>query len=131
MEEDEEESEVDSDFLDEEEDETKKRKAARSTQRPVKKAKPSNGKGKQAVEADEDEDDDADASEVELEEGQVIAGRIYPAPTTGQGMLTAISSANAEIGSPARSYISQYLQIPQEPTNTREKRSGMVQVSRT
>ena len=107
VEEDEEESEVDSDFLDEEEDETRKRKAARGPQKPVKRAKPSNGKGKQAVEVDDDDDDDedAEASEVELEEGQVIAGRIYPAPTTGQGMLAAISSANAEIGSPARSYI--------------------------
>ena len=105
VEEDEEESEVDSDFLDEEEDETKKRKAARGSQKPVKKVKSSNGKGKQEVEADDDDDEDAAASEVELEEGQVIAGRIYPAPTTGQGMLAAISSANAEIGSPARSYI--------------------------
>ena len=131
MEEDEEESEVDSDFLDEEEDETRKRKAARGPQKPVKRAKPSNGKGKQAVEADDDDDEDAEASEVELEEGQVIAGRIYPAPTTGQGMLSAISSADTNIFSPTRSYISQYLQIPQEPTNTREKRSGMVQVSRT
>jgi hypothetical protein len=85
--EDEEESEVDSDFLDEDEDEQKKRKSGGGvSSRPAQKARPSNGKGKQVVKVDDDEEDeDADASEVELEEGQVIAGRIYPAPTTGKG----------------------------------------------
>jgi hypothetical protein len=90
--EDEEESEVDSDFLDESEEEQRKRKSnSGGINRPVKKSRLSNVKGKQAVQADvndeeEEEDEDADASEVELEDGQVIAGRIYPAPTTGQGM---------------------------------------------
>jgi hypothetical protein len=90
--EDEEESEVDSDFLDEDEDEQKKRKSGGGvSSRPAQKARPSNGKGKQAVKVDDDdEDEDADASEVELEEGQVIAGRIYPAPTTGKGRLRGI-----------------------------------------
>ncbi|ORX41119.1 hypothetical protein BD324DRAFT_613287 [Kockovaella imperatae] len=79
------ESDVDSDFLDEEDVPVKK------------KSRPSNGSGKvptssskgkgkaKRVEIDgyEDEEEEEDM-EVELEEGQEIAGRIYPAPKTGQ-----------------------------------------------
>jgi len=42
------------------------------------------GGGKVRVEGYEDEDED-DGEEPELEEGQEIAGRIYPAPKTGLG----------------------------------------------
>jgi len=108
--EDEAESEVDSDFLDEPEDEQKKRKSTGGTSiRPAKKASSSTRKGQQAVKIDDDDDEDEDAelSDVELEEGQVIAGRIYPAPTNGQGQLTDCSDCfRAERNSIAGTHIS-------------------------
>ena len=93
--EDEAESEMDSDALDEEDDEYgasgskgKKRKSNGGGGALGKKVKstPSGGgtKGNVRVEGYEDEDEDG-GEEVELEEGQEIAGRIYPAPKTGQG----------------------------------------------
>ncbi|KAK8850416.1 hypothetical protein IAR55_004334 [Kwoniella newhampshirensis] len=85
-------SDVDSDFLDEEENEKKgkKRKSVGGGGGGTKKVKEENGPGKvkrdsgkggHGIEGYENEDDD---SEIELEDGQEIAGRIYPAPKTGQ-----------------------------------------------
>ncbi len=88
-------SELDSDFLDEEDDEyagkgrTRKSNGGGGVGGSGKKVKttPSTGrggsKGKVRVEGFEDEDEMDE--EVELEEGQEIAGRIYPAPKSGQG----------------------------------------------
>jgi len=102
------ESELDSDFLDEEDDEygggkAKKRKSnggggggsAKKVKPTVpvtngKGMKSSNGRSTVKVEGYEDEDEDED-EDVELEEGQEIAGRIYPAPKTGQGGCNSLS----------------------------------------
>jgi hypothetical protein len=57
----------------------------RNNKRKVATVKKSNGSAKRGkhvpVDGYEDEDDD---EEIELEEGQELAGRIYPAPKTGQ-----------------------------------------------
>lgn len=79
-----EESEVDSDFLDEDEADKSKRKAKGGSRGRInKKARPS------AISADDEEEEHE--ADVELAEGQVIAGRIYPAPTTGQGELIVLT----------------------------------------
>ncbi|WWC72475.1 uncharacterized protein I206_106437 [Kwoniella pini CBS 10737] len=85
---------VDSDFIDE--GNSKKRKSTSNSRNKssVKKAKITKlTNGKQSttrIEGYEDEDEDDD-EEIELEEGQEIAGRIYPAPKSGQvppGMIS-------------------------------------------
>jgi hypothetical protein len=102
--EDSEDEEVDSDFLDENSDAGRKGKKRKSmgggsgaTSKRVRgedadgesKVKSKGDKsvkkeiGGHGIEGYEDEGDDF--SDVELEEGQEIAGRIYPAPTTGKG----------------------------------------------
>ncbi|WVR08496.1 hypothetical protein IAU60_005551 [Kwoniella sp. DSM 27419] len=89
-EEEDDEGSVDSDFLDEDEGAKKKRKptGGKVGQRPgpskkVKSDGTSKGKsGSVYIEGYEDEDEDD--GDVELEEGQELAGRIYPAPKTGQ-----------------------------------------------
>ena len=89
--EEEEESDIDSDFLDEDEEESASRKKRKSGAKgaggSAKKARGSIGGGKKAVQVDDDLDEDPILSDVELEDGQTVAGRIYPAPTTGQGTL--------------------------------------------
>lgn len=116
--EDEEESEVDSDFLDEDEDDKSKRKST-STGRVsgMKKSRPSSSKVAQA----ESEEEEEAVSDVELEDGQVIAGRIYPAPTTGQGKSRFLSTRIPLNLSPTRSNLAEYIQISQEPADTRAK----------
>ncbi|WVW80960.1 hypothetical protein I302_102951 [Kwoniella bestiolae CBS 10118] len=92
IEESDEEGSVDSEFLDEEEPRRKshKRKSlsgGRGGNGSAKKVKLSSGmarsKSNVKIEGYDDEDEQDD-EEVELEEGQEIAGRIYPAPKTGQ-----------------------------------------------
>jgi hypothetical protein len=121
MVEDEEESEVDSDFLDEDEHDKSKRKST-STGRVsgVKKSRPPNSKVAQA----ESEEEEEAVSDVELEDGQVIAGRIYPAPTTGQGKSSSSSMLSTRIRltlSSTGSNLGEYIQISQEPADTRAK----------
>lgn len=89
------ESEVDSDDLDEEDVKprkggSKRKSTGASGGSAKKKVKTGSGHGAvrpngkhEGIEGYEDED--ADDDEIELEEGQEIAGRIYPAPKTGQG----------------------------------------------
>ncbi|WWC65166.1 uncharacterized protein I303_107780 [Kwoniella dejecticola CBS 10117] len=90
---------IDSDFLDEPKSKTKKRKSISSSgnTKSAKKAKlhksphthththkQNRDKSHTRIEGYEDEDEDDEDEEIELEEGQEIAGRIYPAPKTGQ-----------------------------------------------
>ena len=76
-------SDVDSDFLDEEDVVPKRKKGAKAVKPTTYGVK---GKGKSKVQVDGFEDeDDGEEMDIELEDGQEIAGRIYPAPKTGQG----------------------------------------------
>ncbi|WVQ70530.1 hypothetical protein IAR50_000049 [Cryptococcus sp. DSM 104548] len=96
-------SEVDSDHIDDEKPYKSKSKAKRKASSPEasssKKAKTQGHTGKKTsnagvrkaeeqgreyIEGYDDEDEDADFSDSDLEEGQELAGRIYPAPKTGQ-----------------------------------------------
>ncbi|TYJ52282.1 hypothetical protein B9479_007125 [Cryptococcus floricola] len=95
-------SEMDSDHIDDEKPKSKskkKRKASSPKASSAKKAKTqghtskktSNAgvkkaeeQGREYIEGYDDEDEDADFSDSDLEEGQELAGRIYPAPKTGQ-----------------------------------------------
>ncbi|CAD6587427.1 MAG: hypothetical protein TREMPRED_004755 [Tremellales sp. Tagirdzhanova-0007] len=80
------ESDLDSDLLDEEDSDralkVKKRKSNGKGGGSAKKIK--DGK----VQVDGYEDEDEEDEDVELEEGQEIAGRIYPAPKTGHGQIS-------------------------------------------
>ncbi|WVF67960.1 hypothetical protein IAT40_002722 [Kwoniella sp. CBS 6097] len=90
---DEDDESIDSDYLDEE-DGPKKRKTKPSggaragsakkakTSHTVGKVKAAKSGSKVYIEGYEDEDEDGD--DTDLEEGQEVAGRIYPAPKTGQ-----------------------------------------------
>lgn len=94
-------SDVDSDDIDDEDVKPKKGGAKRKSTgtsggAAKKKVKSGNGTGggrsngkHEGIEGYEDEDEDDE--EIELEEGQEIAGRIYPAPKTGQGELALLS----------------------------------------
>lgn len=88
--------ELDSDHLDSEDEDygsegkkAKKRKSKGASGSGTKKAKLSNGngtsssKGKNKVTVEGYDDEEFEDLEIELEEGQEIAGRIYPAPKTG------------------------------------------------
>jgi hypothetical protein len=137
------ESEIDSDNLDEDDARGKasknKRKSVGKTSTsgrgvPAKKAKTetvgstklAKNNGHAPIEGYEDEEDDDD--EIELEEGQEIAGRIYPAPKTGQGGSGTLSpQGRREVGSlltysSTRSDIAKHPQLPEEPANTRAQR---------
>ncbi|KAI9633604.1 uncharacterized protein MKK02DRAFT_28411 [Dioszegia hungarica] len=86
-EEDEDESDVDSDDLDGGGSKSKRKRGTPKKGSATKKVKVESGKkGKVAgkTRVDGFEDDEEDDMEVELEEGQEVAGRIYPAPKTGQ-----------------------------------------------
>lgn len=86
------ESDVDSDFLDDDDQTADKRKGGvkrkslntKTTPVPSKRAKDTRTGKAERIEGYESEDED-DEDDIELEEGQEIAGRIYPAPKTGQG----------------------------------------------
>jgi hypothetical protein len=137
-----EEREVDSDFLDGESDvgaKTKKRKSIAggeggravagggSSAKRTKVVKGENGDGEMkkvngghGIEGYEDED--ADLSDIELEEGQELAGRIYPAPKTGQGrsiiLRSTLDSLLKLVRSCAWTDIAQHLQLSQESADT-------------
>lgn len=82
---------------------SKRRRNIKSTPKKgsAKKVKVSNGSGKKSQRVEGFEDDDEEDLEVELEEGQEIAGRIYPAPKTGLGELPlSVDGVSAEISVP-------------------------------
>lgn len=82
------------------------------------KGRQSGASAAEAVELGSDDDD------VELEEGQVVAGRIYPAPKTGQGgSYRRFSLANA---SPRGPSLAKHAQLPRPPPNPREQRPRLV-----
>lgn len=117
---DEEESDIDSDFLDEEKQDHGKKRAKRKSGAgagggSAKKARTSTGQGNQA--AHDDEDEDANLSDAELEEGQTVAGRIYPAPTTGQGKLARFSWLPRSSLSATWQNIYEHIELPEEPTD--------------
>lgn len=98
-EEDEDESDVDSDDLDGGGSKSKRKRGTPKKGSATKKVKVESGKkGKVAgkTRVDGFEDDEEDDMEVELEEGQEVAGRIYPAPKTGQGKLSAARSRDSQ-----------------------------------
>ena len=124
-----EDEEMDSDNLDDDEDDDDRKKRrkrasngggsrAKTTQSQGKvEGKKSKGK-KEIVEGYEDEDDEPD-HDVELEDGQEIAGRIYPAPKTGQGEFVL---CDIELRCSSRwSDIEEHVSVPQKPADTREE----------
>lgn len=134
--EEEEEEEVDSDFLDEEDVQVKKSQAKRKSTggggTTSKKTK-SNGTSRtkkgdhEPVEGYEDEDDED--HEIELEEGQEIAGRIYPAPKTGLGGSPVRCKRLRLTYSTARADLTEHIELLKELANTRKKRPRVVQIT--